>query len=173
MENNKENDRQVEETMPMPWEKQDKPSSQYKWSKIFKKDEIQRKIKNEDMHVGAGHTDLSARMRRIGYMRAAKNPQIIFGTSADGQGQRWAKKVHVAWYSIDRSGRESTCCIVHRSWQEPPESRNASCLSMVNTTVFSFPWHLSIPSINLFGCVPALWGYVNDHVRIYCLSFKS
>lgn len=72
----------------MSWEKQHKPSSQYKWSKVFKKDEIQRKIKNEDMRVGAGCTDLSGTMRRIGYVRANKNPQIIFGTSADGQGQR-------------------------------------------------------------------------------------
>ena len=74
MENNKQNYRQVEETTPISMEKQDKSSSQYKWSKIFKKDEIQRKIKNEDMCVGAGCTDLSARMRRIGYVRAGKNP---------------------------------------------------------------------------------------------------
>jgi len=82
---------------------------------IFKKDEIQRKIKNEDMHIGAGCTDLSAGMRRIEYVRAGKNLQIIFGTSADGQEQRRAEKAHVAWYNIDRSGRESTCCIVPRS----------------------------------------------------------
>lgn len=60
--------------MPASWENQDKPSSRYKWSKVFKKDEIQRKIKSEDTCVGAGCTDLSARMRRIGSMRSGKNP---------------------------------------------------------------------------------------------------
>lgn len=40
------------------------------------------------MHIGAGRTDLAARMRKIGYMRADKNLRIIFGTSTDGQGQR-------------------------------------------------------------------------------------
>lgn len=74
---------------------------------------------------------------------------------------RWARtemSKGSAWYSIDRSGRESTYCIVYVSWHDPPESENASCLSVVSATMFSFPWHLSIPSISLFGCVPALWG---------------
>lgn len=31
---------------------------------------MQRKIRNEDVHLGAGCTDLSARMRKIGYVRA-------------------------------------------------------------------------------------------------------
>lgn len=57
----------------MSWEKQDKPSTYNKWLKTFKKNEIQRKIKNEDMHAGTGCTGLSGRMRRIGYVRASKN----------------------------------------------------------------------------------------------------
>lgn len=69
--------------MPTSWEKWDTLKS-----KLFKKDGIQGKIKNEDMHMGAGCTDLSARMRRVGYVRAGENPQIVLGTSADGQGQR-------------------------------------------------------------------------------------